>query len=194
MRLAPLGRLSPALTVSWGFGLGHSMCPAGAHTRLTGVIAVLCMRTPALQTSQCMDSADQSVGAAVVSGPQSVECHSTLPLSRLVIFLSWARVLFLTSIADQVPWWSDHEESPWHPLAFMGGLSAVEAAADGIQSRGKSTKGCRSPIKMASWAAPTGGSHAWAAHEAWLHLLSTHLSRVFPGRVPASAETRQMPP
>lgn len=47
---------------------------------------------------------------------------------------------------------------------------------------------------MASWAAPTGGSHAWAAHEAWLHLLSTHLSRVFPGRTPASAETRQMPP
>lgn len=88
------------------------MCPAGAHARLTGVIAVLCMRTPALQTSQCMDSADQSVGATVVSGPRSVECHSTLPLSRLVIFLSWARVLFLASIADQVPWWSDHEESP----------------------------------------------------------------------------------
>ncbi|KAK1333406.1 hypothetical protein QTO34_005789 [Cnephaeus nilssonii] len=36
------------------------MCPAGAHARLTGVIAVLCMRTPALQTSQCMDSADQN--------------------------------------------------------------------------------------------------------------------------------------
>lgn len=69
-----------------------------------GVSAALCMRTPALQTSQGMDGADRSVGATVVSGPRSVESHSTLPLSRLVIFLAWARVLFLASIANQVPW------------------------------------------------------------------------------------------
>lgn len=68
---------------------------------------------------QSVDTADQSMGATVVSNPRSVECHSTLPLSRLVIFLFWARALFLASIADQAPWWSDHEESPWHPLAFM---------------------------------------------------------------------------
>lgn len=60
---------------------------------------------------QSVDIADQSMGATAVSGPWSVECHSTLPLSRLVI-LFWARELFLASVADQVPRWSDHEESP----------------------------------------------------------------------------------
>lgn len=130
------------------------MCPAGAHARLMGVIAVRCMCTPALQTSSLWTLRTKAWvpprcparGLWSVTAPSLCHVWSTYsgPGSYFWPQLPTRSVGGQTMKGPPSIHWLLCEVSLLSRQQLMGSVT------------GKPTEGCRSPMKMASWAAPTG--------------------------------------